>query len=175
MGKSTIWAVCGVLVAATLLAFAGEACAGGGYGGASYLYWVAPRAHAWDRDVPYYAAHPPVYYSHIVARPYGYSPHAYYPGIVTPDFELSSPWHPGQPFHPFWDGREWQWRINTPRSIGDQAEEPAPEEPTLAPPVQPTSVRNGHVKGTAFPVPMRVHVLPTPVTVMNPYVVKSSD
>jgi hypothetical protein len=35
--------------------------------------------------IPYYALYPPVYYSYPVARPYGYSPFAYPPGIMTPE------------------------------------------------------------------------------------------
>ena len=35
-------------------------------------------------SVPYYSLHPPVYYSHRVARTYGYSPFAYPPGVLTP-------------------------------------------------------------------------------------------
>jgi hypothetical protein len=39
---------------------------------------------------PYYALHPPVYYSYPVPRSYGYSPFAY-PGCVpTPDVDLLS-------------------------------------------------------------------------------------
>ncbi|WP_442481348.1 hypothetical protein [Aeoliella sp. SH292] len=38
-----------------------------------------------DYRVPYFAAHPPVYYSHPVARPYGFSPFAYPPHILTPE------------------------------------------------------------------------------------------
>ncbi len=45
----------------------------GGYGGGGY------------QRPPYYALYPPVYYSHPVARPYGYSPFAYPPGVMTPD------------------------------------------------------------------------------------------
>ena len=37
-----------------------------------------------DQKIPYFAAHPPVYYSYPVARPYGYSPFAYPPGTMTP-------------------------------------------------------------------------------------------
>lgn len=53
----------------------------GGYGG------FAPYGtYAWQRDafdrVPYYAMHPPVYYSYPVARPYGYSPFALPPGVL---------------------------------------------------------------------------------------------
>lgn len=35
-------------------------------------------------DIPYFAKHPPVYYSRPVARPYGFSPYAYLPYVVTP-------------------------------------------------------------------------------------------
>jgi hypothetical protein len=36
-------------------------------------------------NVPYFALHPPVYYSYPVPRTYGYSPFAYPPGVMTPD------------------------------------------------------------------------------------------
>ncbi len=38
-----------------------------------------------ERRVPYFAAHPPVYYSTPVPRTYGYSPFAYGPSVRTPD------------------------------------------------------------------------------------------
>lgn len=38
-----------------------------------------------DDYVPYYALHPPVYYSNPVPRPYGWSPWAYPPGVLTPE------------------------------------------------------------------------------------------
>lgn len=38
-----------------------------------------------ERRVPYFAAHPPVYYSRPVPRTYGYSPFAYTPDTRTPD------------------------------------------------------------------------------------------
>lgn len=38
-----------------------------------------------ERRVPYFAAHPPVYYSQPVPRTYGYSPFAYGPNVRTPD------------------------------------------------------------------------------------------
>lgn len=51
----------------------------GFFGGLPYSVYVLD-------SVPYYALHPPVYYSsRIVPRPYGYSPYAYPPGIMTPD------------------------------------------------------------------------------------------
>lgn len=39
--------------------------------------------------IPYYAKHPPVYYSYPVARAYGFSPYAYPATMVTP--ELAPP------------------------------------------------------------------------------------
>jgi hypothetical protein len=36
-------------------------------------------------NLPFYALHPPVYYSYPVPRTYGYSPFAYWPCVMTPD------------------------------------------------------------------------------------------
>ena len=57
---------------------AAQACDafGGGYG---WLY------NSLEYRVPYFAAHPPVYYSHPVPRTYGYSPFAYPPHVMTPE------------------------------------------------------------------------------------------
>jgi hypothetical protein len=57
---------------------AGDGCYGYGYG-LGYLY------QSLDYNVPYFAAHPPVYYSYPVPRTYGYSPFAYPPGVMTPE------------------------------------------------------------------------------------------
>ena len=35
--------------------------------------------------IPYFAQHPPVYYSYVVPRPYGYSPYAYPGTVMTPE------------------------------------------------------------------------------------------
>lgn len=56
------------------------ACWGYGYP-ASYV----------TESVPYFALHPPVYYSFRVARTYGYSPFAYPPGVLTPGSEPPRP------------------------------------------------------------------------------------
>ena len=37
------------------------------------------------KNLPYFALHPPVYYSYPVPRTYGYSPFAYPPGVMTPE------------------------------------------------------------------------------------------
>jgi hypothetical protein len=44
-----------------------------------------------SESVPYYSLHPPVYYSFRVARPYGYSPFPYPPGVLTPAAETPQP------------------------------------------------------------------------------------
>ena len=41
--------------------------------------------------IPYFALHPPVYYSYPVARTYGYSPFAYPFGSPTPEIEMAPP------------------------------------------------------------------------------------
>ncbi|HEY2838425.1 MAG TPA: hypothetical protein VGJ26_04725 [Pirellulales bacterium] len=46
---------------------------GFGYGG---VYSLEPP--------PYFATFPPVYYSTVTPRPYGFSPYAYPPGVMTP-------------------------------------------------------------------------------------------
>ena len=65
-----------------LMAPLAKACDGYGYGygcDLGYLY------NSLDYRVPYFAAHPPVYYSDVVPRTYGYSPFAYPPHVMTPD------------------------------------------------------------------------------------------
>jgi hypothetical protein len=41
------------------------------------------------KNVPYFALHPPVYYSYPVPRTYGYSPFAYGPWVMTPDVTMA--------------------------------------------------------------------------------------
>ena len=56
-----------------------------GCGGLGYGYGVGLLYNSLDFNVPYYAAHPPVYYSYPVPRTYGHSPFAYPPHFRTPD------------------------------------------------------------------------------------------
>ena len=66
-----------------------EAC-GGCYGG-GFNGWGVNCYEPIDRQPPYFAVHPPVHYSSMVPRTYGYSPYAY-PGIVrTPSRAASRP------------------------------------------------------------------------------------
>ena len=60
----------------------------GAWGGFAPWYTGYTREH-----IPYYAMHPPVYYSYPVPRPYGWSPWAYPPGVMTPEIlgEMTGP------------------------------------------------------------------------------------
>lgn len=82
IGRVGLWVGAGVLLAASLVSTKAEAqvFGTGGYGLGFYNYssYDMPR-------IPYYALYPPVYYSYPVARPYGYSPFAYPPGVLTPE------------------------------------------------------------------------------------------
>jgi hypothetical protein len=74
-----------------------QICAGGYGCGYDYGYLY----NSLDYNVPYFAAHPPVYYSYPVPRTYGYSPFAYPPGVMTPDVaEESAPLEITNPYVP---------------------------------------------------------------------------
>ena len=87
-----LWVVLAALVIPVLTAVA---TAAGGPGVCGYPGWgsgyYAPRLYVRDDDIPYYAKHPPVYYSYPVPRPYGYSPFAYPPGTMTPEVKVREP------------------------------------------------------------------------------------
>ncbi len=86
--QPALFALTIALLASLLSPNASKACDGGfGYGfGIGQLY------NSLEYRVPYFAAHPPVYYSHPVPRTYGHSPFAYPPHFRTP--ELASPMQP---------------------------------------------------------------------------------
>jgi hypothetical protein len=54
-------------------------------GDISYGWDIADLYRQLYQNLPYFALHPPVYYSYPVPRTYGYSPFAYGPEIMTPD------------------------------------------------------------------------------------------
>jgi len=56
-------------------------------GGGCYGYFGRPFSIYSTESIPYFAEFPPVYYSGPVARPYGYSPYAYPPNVLTPEPE----------------------------------------------------------------------------------------
>lgn len=53
-------------------------------------WWATPSLYATE-SIPYFAEHPPVYYSHVVPRAYGFSPYAYPPGVLTPEVRHIEP------------------------------------------------------------------------------------
>jgi hypothetical protein len=65
---------------------------GGIGGGYSDIFGYAELYRELRNTLPYFALHPPVYYSMPVPRTYGYSPFAYPGYIMTP--ELAAPAQP---------------------------------------------------------------------------------
>jgi hypothetical protein len=96
-----------------LMIVAGAACgifasdAQAQFGGAPYAlgygFFGNGLYSMYNERPPYYALFPPVYYSFPVGRPYGYSPFAYPPGFMTPEFEqvqakeVTNPYVPRKP------------------------------------------------------------------------------
>ena len=65
---------------------AGWPC-GGGYG-----FYPGLQYSIYGQDyIPYFSRHPPVYYSYPVPRTYGWSPYAYPPGVLTPEYSAPEP------------------------------------------------------------------------------------
>jgi hypothetical protein len=79
----------GVLACVVVMA-AANGLVGQEWGGYPYApAWCGygyPGAYS-AQSIPYFALHPPVYYSYRVPRTYGYSPFAYPPGVLTPGSE----------------------------------------------------------------------------------------
>src|SRR4029079_5466157 len=86
--------------------FGGRGIGGGiiGFGGGDFGYggWdVAELYRELYHNLPYFALHPPVYYSEPVPRTYGYSPFAYPPGVMTPEVTCApQPVHINNPYVP---------------------------------------------------------------------------
>ena len=67
----------------------------------SYGWDIADLYRQLYQNLPFYALHPPVYYSYPVPRTYGYSPFAYGPEIMTPEvIEESKPVTIDNPYVP---------------------------------------------------------------------------
>jgi hypothetical protein len=65
---------------------------GFGAGGYGDIYGYAELYRELLDNIPYFALHPPVYYSEHVPRTYGYSPFAYPGSVMTP--EIAAPPQP---------------------------------------------------------------------------------
>jgi hypothetical protein len=92
----------GLVLGVLAVGLAGEANADGCCDG--FGWWLAPpRISPYSSGQipvpPYFAIHPPVYYSHAIPRPYGYSPYAY-PATTPPIPELVKPAVFHNPFVP---------------------------------------------------------------------------
>jgi len=139
------------IASSMMLTSAASAQYGGGYGGyygfgIGRLYETLDRPL--DRRVPYFAAHPPVYYSYPVARPYGYTPFAYLPHVQTPEI-IDSPMGPEEILNPYVPSE-------TPPSK-------APADKTSESKSQPEPAKPGLDTTTQLPR----H--PQPLLVVNPY------
>ncbi len=77
----------------TAQATAGDCGCGYGFGNVPYSIYTQDR-------IPYFAQHPPVYYSYPVPRTYGYSPYAYPPSVMTPPAKPTMPLTLDNPFVP---------------------------------------------------------------------------
>ena len=82
------------LAAAGASAQAQDCGCGYGYGYGNYAFLGYPFAYSQGANYvpPYFAIHPPVYYSpHIIARPYGWSPYAWPSTAMVPATPAARP------------------------------------------------------------------------------------
>lgn len=85
--------------------FGGGCGIGGiGFGGYNDICGYAELYRQLYNNLPYFALHPPVYYSYPVPRTYGYSPFAYPPYVMTPDVACAS--EPLEIINPHVEGTE---------------------------------------------------------------------
>lgn len=63
---------------------------GFGIGGYNDICGYAELYRQLYNNLPYFALHPPVYYSQPVPRTYGYSPFAYPPHVMTPEIAVEA-------------------------------------------------------------------------------------
>jgi hypothetical protein len=112
-----------------------DGCYGGGWG---WGYDMGGLYNSLDYNVPYFAAHPPVYYSYPVPRTYGYSPFAYPPYVMTPDVEMGSE-QPMEIVNPYVPSTQ-----QTPKANADQS---AAAEPQKNRQPEPLVIINPYVAG----------------------------
>lgn len=93
IAKLTICGILGLLVISGLpnmATAAGPYYYGGYYGAVTPWDYSGRTYERISRNIPYFALHPPVYYSRPVPRTYGYSPFALFPGMIPPQSEVGS-------------------------------------------------------------------------------------
>ena len=69
----------------------GNGCCGGWGAGWPYNFQSGIYGRANAYSLPYFSLHPPVYYSYVVPRPYGYSPFAIPPGCTPAESAAPAP------------------------------------------------------------------------------------
>ena len=142
------WAALAALVASAPLQLASAEGFGGGFGrghggrglgvgigigGYSDIFGYAELYRELYNNLPYFALHPPVYYSYPVPRTYGYSPFAYPGYVMTP--EIAGPIQPLDIINPH----------VTPKPDDKPADAPADRAAKSQPRVQPLVVVNPFV------------------------------
>ncbi len=85
LAPMAVMAIAVIMLAAPSEANAHHNGLGGVYGGGVFGGFNSPYASGRIPTPPYFALHPPVYYSVPVPRTYGYSPFAYGSNVRTPD------------------------------------------------------------------------------------------
>ena len=89
--------VCGILCLLVVFGLPNKAAAAGPYYYGGYYGGVTPwdySGRTYERiqnNIPYFALHPPVYYSRPVPRTYGYSPFALFPGMIPAQDQVAAP------------------------------------------------------------------------------------
>lgn len=120
-----------MLTGSTAEAFPGGCGFGGYYGwGIGGLY--RSLDYPTERRVPYFAAHPPVYYSQPIPRTYGYSPFAYGPETRTPEIaaqpiEIMNPYVPKSEAKPQSDSSAGRSTKKRDMTIANPTPKPAPQ------------------------------------------------
>jgi hypothetical protein len=90
----SLFRVCLLIGGLALIAFAAPSARAQSPCGCGYSYGWGSSGYDWRasaRIIPYFAEHPPVYYSYPVARPYGYSPYALPPGVLPAELQVAPP------------------------------------------------------------------------------------
>jgi len=141
-------------------------CGGTYYPSYGYAY-LPPIPLRADQPVPYYAVHPPVYYSHVVRRPYGYSPYADVPGVVAPGLAGWGIWRQARPV----GGQDFgpQRLAPPPEADREEATRPERQAASRAPSPSPAVIENPYVDAElAGSAESRTGARP-PRKVANPY------
>ena len=140
-----------VAAAASLAGSSAKAQYFGGCGFGGYGYGMPYNVYGQD-SIPYFALYPPVYYSHPVPRPYGFSPFAYPPGVTTPN---GVAYYSGTV-----PNRQARYRVKPQTTVGKTAAAPLViENPFVRKAGQVAGKSSGKSSGKASPQPLVVYPL----------------